>query len=421
MSWGLAKVAQTHAEQPTTFRNGRADEVSHRGSSSHIDLVMAAAPDSVIFHHLWLLWLAAGVAVCLPPVFESPFLGFLLSVLIILLWICTNVSPKRILGWFFMSVIEIFFREIGVRNQFKVPPQNVPCLFVCAPHSNLFLDALVVMHAVGRLDLCFLTAAKSMRKRILGTLMRINEAIPVERSADLAFSGMGRIWLSPEDCVTVLGSGPRFAEQVRPGDSLAVDGREPAVVQSVQSDESLTLKRPWRAPENVASEGGHDASGGAESSGDAAGGEGLVAEDVLASGEWCEFKVHPHVDQTGMFDAVIEALRQGRAVGIFPEGGSHDRPSLLPFRAGVAIMALSSLAKHPNLPIRLVPVGLNYFSGHRFRSRVVRHSPRVSIPLASASARHAANTVRPGRARLACEADSEPRFRVPPWTVRGHR
>ena len=149
---------------------------------------MAAAPDSVIFHHLWLLWLAAGVAVCLPPVFESPFLGFLLSVLIILLWICTNVSPKRILGWFFMSVIEIFFREIGVRNQFKVPPQNVPCLFVCAPHSNLFLDALVVMHAVGLLDLCFLTAAKSMRKRILGTLMRINEAIPVERSADLAFS-----------------------------------------------------------------------------------------------------------------------------------------------------------------------------------------------------------------------------------------
>ena len=61
-----------------------------------------------------------------------------------------------------------------------------------------------------------------------------------------------------------------------------------------------------------------------------------------------------------------------RTVGIFPEGGSHDRPSLLPFRAGVAIMALSSLAKHPSIPLRLVPVGINYFSGHRFRSRVVR-------------------------------------------------
>ena len=33
-------------------------------------------------------------------------------------------------------------------------------------------------------------------------------------------------------------------------------------------------------------------------------------------------------------------------------------------------MALEALAKHPDLPLRLVPVGLNYFSGHRFRSRV---------------------------------------------------
>ena len=71
-----------------------------------------------------------------------------------------------------------------------------------------------------------------------------------------------------------------------------------------------------------------------------------------------------------MFNAVHEALHSGKAVGIFPEGGSHDRPSLLPLKAGVAIMALGALAKHPNLPLRLVPVGLNYFSGHRFRSRV---------------------------------------------------
>ena len=28
------------------------------------------------------------------------------------------------------------------------------------------------------------------------------------------------------------------------------------------------------------------------------------------------------------------------------------------------------LAKHRSLPLQIVPIGINYFSGHRFRSRV---------------------------------------------------
>ena len=71
-----------------------------------------------------------------------------------------------------------------------------------------------------------------------------------------------------------------------------------------------------------------------------------------------------------MFNAVSEALIGGKSVGIFPEGGSHDQPSLLPLKAGIAIMAMSTLASRPELPLSIVPVGLNYFSGHRFRSRV---------------------------------------------------
>ena len=124
---------------------------------------MAPAPESIIFHHLWLLWLSVAAAVCLPPVSDSPFLGLAVASVLVVLWIGVNVTPKRVCSWIIMSVLEIFFREIGVRNQFKVPPQNVPCLFVCAPHSNQFLDPFVVMYATGRLDLCFLTAAKSMR------------------------------------------------------------------------------------------------------------------------------------------------------------------------------------------------------------------------------------------------------------------
>jgi glycerol-3-phosphate O-acyltransferase/dihydroxyacetone phosphate acyltransferase len=111
----------------------------------------------------------------------------------------------------------------------------------------------------------------------------------------------------------------------------------------------------------VACRGGGEAGGGAgEAGGEAARTDG--------EGEWLSYKVQPYVDQSLMFDSVVEALHEGKAVGIFPEGGSHDRPTLLPFRAGASIMAFETLAKYPAIPIVIVPVGLNYFSGHRWYS-----------------------------------------------------
>ena len=255
----------------------------------------------------------------------------------------------------------------------------MPTIFVCAPHANQFLDPFVVAYATGRLDLCFLAAAKSMRRRFVGALARMSEAIPVERSQDLAFTGLGKVWLSA-DGVTVLGRGTSFMSQLKPGDHIVVgeEGEEPATVKSIGSDEKLTLRAPYRHVRKRR-----------ESTDDRAGGENVAEERAnpsyapaaaddatdasaafLGNGEYEAYVVQPHVDQSAMFASVVEALHHGKAVGIFPEGGSHDRPSLLPFRAGVAIMALSTLAKHPDLPLRLVPVGLNYFSGHRFRSRV---------------------------------------------------
>lgn len=56
--------------------------------------------------------------------------------------------------------------------------------------------------------------------------------------------------------------------------------------------------------------------------------------------------------------------------GIFPEGGSHDRTDLLPLKAGVAAIALGVMDQY-NISVPIVPVGLNYFRGHRFRGRVV--------------------------------------------------
>lgn len=67
---------------------------------------------------------------------------------------------------------------------------------------------------------------------------------------------------------------------------------------------------------------------------------------------------------------VLSRLASGGTIGIFPEGGSHDRTDLLPLRVGVALIAYSAL-EQDGLNVPIVPVGLSYFQGHRFRGRVI--------------------------------------------------
>ncbi|TVY37072.1 putative acyltransferase [Lachnellula subtilissima] len=97
--------------------------------------------------------------------------------------------------------------------------------------------------------------------------------------------------------------------------------------------------------------------------------------------EGCIFRVAPHVDQTQVYDAVFKRLDAGGCIGIFPEGGSHDRPDLLPLKAGVAMMALGALALNPNCNLKIVPCGMNYFHAHKCRSRaVIEFGNPIEIP-----------------------------------------
>ena len=52
--------------------------------------------------------------------------------------------------------------------------------------------------------------------------------------------------------------------------------------------------------------------------------------------------------------------------GIFPEGGSHDQTHILTLKNGLAKMTLSTMSKYPDLDVQIIPVGLNYYRGHRF-------------------------------------------------------
>lgn len=70
------------------------------------------------------------------------------------------------------------------------------------------------------------------------------------------------------------------------------------------------------------------------------------------------------------FRAVLKALARGRAVLIFPEGITHDEPSLAPLRTGAARIALQGVREHALHELRIVPVGITFERKERPRSRV---------------------------------------------------
>lgn len=70
---------------------------------------------------------------------------------------------------------------------------------------------------------------------------------------------------------------------------------------------------------------------------------------------------------TDMFRAAQDALGQGAAVGVFPEGESHSEPSLAQLRTGAGRIVLGTLWMH-GIRVPIVPVGLVFYDKTVFRS-----------------------------------------------------
>lgn len=86
------------------------------------------------------------------------------------------------------------------------------------------------------------------------------------------------------------------------------------------------------------------------------------------------------VDNTKAFEALFGVLASGGAMGIFPEGLSHDDAQLARLKTGAARIALGVAAAHPGVEPRIVPCGLNYVTPKRFRSRVLlSFGPPIAI------------------------------------------
>jgi len=79
------------------------------------------------------------------------------------------------------------------------------------------------------------------------------------------------------------------------------------------------------------------------------------------------------------FDAMFVVLGEGGAIGIFPEGLSHDESQLAKLKTGAARLAIGGATKNQQ-PITIVPCGLTFIHPRRFRSRVlVQYGPPIVI------------------------------------------
>jgi glycerol-3-phosphate O-acyltransferase/dihydroxyacetone phosphate acyltransferase len=244
---------------------------------------------------------------------------------------------------FFHSILSIFFNDVQVVGRENIPKYG-PVIFV-ANHANQFMDGLMIMCTCQR-TISYLVADKSWNRPVIGHLAWSMGAVPVKRAQDSAKTGAGTITVVTEsadgDVIKVVGKSTKFSTELKVGDKVRFPKSALGIkVSSIENDEAMYLKVEDGVLDAIASQPFPD----------------YVTYDIL-----------PRIDQKDVFKNVLEKLASGGTIGVFPEGGSHDRTDLLPLKVGVALIAYSELEKDGiNVPI--VPVGLNYFRAHRFRGK----------------------------------------------------
>jgi glycerol-3-phosphate O-acyltransferase/dihydroxyacetone phosphate acyltransferase len=257
----------------------------------------------------------------------------------------------------------------------------------CAGLTNgvlQFVDALILQRTLKReakRRISLLIAQKSVHG-FIGWASRQVGSVPVGRAQDAAKPAQGTIYLPDpiNDPTLIRGIGTDFLKQAEVGGMLflpSIKGQSGASVDIAQilGPEEVRIKRAFKEKLALTQLTARD---------DIDGNGNLTNVDLDGSKpgyQGTKFKLAPHIDQSMVYQAVFDRLRSGGCVGIFPEGGSHDRTELLPLKAGVAIMALGTLADAPDCGLKIVPVGMNYFHAHKFRSRaVIEFGPPFEVP-----------------------------------------
>ena len=201
-----------------------------------------------------------------------------------------------------------------------------------------FVDPLMLMRVVKKESdrrIQFLIADKSMKRKFVGAMAGLTGVVPVGRAMDMTKPAEGKIYLPDpiNDPTLVRGVGTNFEDKkFQVGGSLVlpkVDNKAAtAEILEIKGPEEIRLKRGFKG--GVAMQ---QMTGRNDMTKDGTFVDGANAKKGIADGyEGTPFQVAPKLDQTEVYDAVHAVLHHGGSIGIFPEGGSHDRTDLLPLK-----------------------------------------------------------------------------------------
>ena len=152
--------------------------------------------------------------------------------------------------------------------------------------------------------------------------------IPIKRPMDFRFIGQGQITITGFE---VHGFGTCFLKQVKPNDHVVVYGEE-YKVKKIIDDEQLELYSPSEHLEKQ------------------------------------NFKIYPQVNNSECYDQVMKLLEKNLAFGLFPEGETHETPSLIQLKPGVATLILRYLENHKKIDVQCFAYVLT--STQKLRSKI---------------------------------------------------
>lgn len=164
-----------------------------------------------------------------------------------------------------------------------------------------------------------------MKRRFIGAAAGMLGPVSVGRALDSTKPGSGKIYLpDPEgDPLLIRGNGTQFEKEAEVGGLLVlptVNGLAAnSEIAEIHGAEEIRLKKEFKGDVAIGQLTGRDLTNG-------------DAREGKEEFQGTSYKTAPKVDQTQVYNAVFDRLNAGGCIGIFPEGGSHDRTELLPLK-----------------------------------------------------------------------------------------
>ena len=112
--------------------------------------------------HAWLLWGAMGTTATMNAYAYPALVSTLCGSLVCLAWILFNVSARMLIINFLSGCVDLYFRQVACVGAHKLNASDGPLLVAIAPHSNQFIDPMIILKTFER-PIGFLCATKSLR------------------------------------------------------------------------------------------------------------------------------------------------------------------------------------------------------------------------------------------------------------------